>query len=368
MHITFTGDILIYDSQDRGCLLPDGNRDYRPIFEQVKPLLDSVDYVIGSFETTIAGEHAGYTHSAKSFNTPDELLPALKWAGFDMLTTANNHCFDRGEDGLRRTINKIVENGLEYTGTRLSADESNYLVKEFDGTKVAFIAYTYGTNSRTNGFFVSNGKEYLVNLTRPQDTIVHRPLWRRAVGKALKFVRKPKVTNGIVGDCVPESEVASGRNVEYENVMLDVVREAKQKADIVIMCLHSGGQFNSQVEGYTQHLFDIIADAGADAIVCNHAHTILPIYKKGNCIIASALGNFCFAPGEGYWVDGVKSEYSALLTFEIVDKRIAGYHVSICKSVRNTDGVAITIPVFNNAENDSILKRIKCDDSGRVII
>ena len=77
MKITFTGDILIYESQDKGCLGKDGKRDYRPIFEQVKPLLDQSDYVVGSFETTTAGEKAGYTHAATSFNTPDEVLPAL---------------------------------------------------------------------------------------------------------------------------------------------------------------------------------------------------------------------------------------------------------------------------------------------------
>jgi len=74
MKLLFTGDILIYDSQDRGCLAKDGSRDYKPIFAQVKPLLDEADYVVGSFETTLAGEDAVYTHAAYSFNTPDEFL------------------------------------------------------------------------------------------------------------------------------------------------------------------------------------------------------------------------------------------------------------------------------------------------------
>lgn len=358
MKITFTGDILIYESQDIGCLSKDGKRDYRPIFEQVKPLLDQSDYVVGSFETTTSGEKAGYTHASTSFNTPDELLPALKWAGFDLLTTANNHCFDRGEAGLRRTIGKIAENGLEHTGTRLSDEDPIFLIKDFKGTKVAFLAYTYGTNSRSNGCIITKDKEYLVNLTRPQDEIPYRPLLRRAAGKLLSIVRRPKVTSGVVGDCVCETEVNSSRNTEYENKMLNTIRNAKQRADIVIMCLHSGGQFNSKVEGYTQHLFDIIADAGADAIVCNHAHTTLPIYRRGNCLIASALGNFSFAPGEGYWVDGVNAEYSALLSFNIVNKRIVDYCVNICKCARNKEGLAVTVPVSNVKEIATINNRL----------
>ena len=361
MKLLFTGDILIYESQDRGCLAKDGSRDYKPIFAQVKPLLDQADYVVGSLETTLAGEKAVYTHAAYSFNTPDDLLPALKWAGFDMLTTANNHCFDRGFEGQARTIEMLEKNGLDHTGTKLSKDAPVYLLKDFDGTKIAFLAYTYGTNSSDNGIMVPMGKEYLVNLTRPQEPKYYRPLWKRIARKLLSLVRKPKTTSGILGDCVEESEVKSDRNVEFEKRMLDTIKEAKQKADIVIMCLHSGGQFNSKVEGYTQHLFDIIADAGADVIVCNHAHTILPIYKKGHCLIASALGNFSFAPGEGYWVDGVKAEYSALLTFEIANKRIADHKINFCKCVSNGEGLAVTIPVSNEQEIETINIRLECE-------
>lgn len=346
MKILFTGDILIYESQDKGCF-KDGKRDYSPIFAQVKPLLDDADYVVGSLETTLAGAKAGYTNASYSFNTPDELLPALKWAGFDMLTTANNHCFDRGFEGHARTIEMLEKNGFDYTGTRLSNDAPRYLLKDFDGTKVAFVAYTYGTNSEANCVFVPKGKEYLVNLTRQQDPIIHRPLWKRVAKALLSRLRKNKNTSGIIGDCVSASEINSGRNTAFESAMLETIKQAKQEADIVIMCLHSGGQFNSKVEDYTQHLFDIIVDAGADAIVCNHAHRVLPIYKKGNCIIASALGNFSFAPGEGYWVDGVDADKSLLLTLEVNNRQIEGYSTSNLKCVFNEQGLAITVPDNN---------------------
>lgn len=347
MIITFTGDILIYQSQNKGCLGKDGRRDYSPIFEQVKPILKASDYVVGSFETTLAGAKAGYTKSDISFNTPDELLSAIKEAGFDMLTTANNHCLDRGEDGLRRTILKIKEAGLDYTGTRSSEQEPAFLIKNFDGTKVAFVAYTYGTNSLSNGFMVPKGKEYLVNLTRPQNAPLHRPLWKRVAKSVLSTLRK-KPKHGVVLDCVSEREINSGRNEEYEKQMLYEVRNAKKEADVVIVCLHSGGQFNSEVGAYTQHLFDIIADAGADAIVCNHAHKILPVYKKNDCIIASALGNFSFAPGEGYWVDGVDAEYSILLSIEILNHHVVGYKTAQLKCIYNDQGLAVTVPCVDN--------------------
>lgn len=344
MIVTFTGDILIYQCQDKGCVGKDGHRDYSPIFNQVKPLLKESDYVVGSLETTLAGVEAGYTQSFISFNTPDELLDALKNVGFNLLTTANNHCLDRGEDGLRRTMLKIREAGLEYTGTRMSEEEPPYLVKDFDGTSVAFVSYTYGTNSDDNGFMVPDGKRYLVNLTRPQDLAYHSPLWKRIV-KALLYPvlrKRRKSPMGIVMDCVSEQELGSGRNDEYEERMLDVIRDARKESDVVIACLHSGGQFNDIVGAYTQHLLDIITDAGTDAIVCNHAHRVLPICKKGNCLIAPALGNFCFAPGEGYWVEGVDANRSILLGIEIDNHHIVGYKTAQLQCVYNTQGLAIT--------------------------
>lgn len=107
MKLTFTGDILIYESQDKSCRLSDGKYDYKSIFEQVKPLLDSSDYVVGSFETTTAGKNVRYTHEPTSFNTPDGILSALKWSGFDLLTTANNHCLDRGLKDISEPLKRL---------------------------------------------------------------------------------------------------------------------------------------------------------------------------------------------------------------------------------------------------------------------
>lgn len=343
MRITFTGDILCYQSQDKHCKKADGSYDYTPVFEQVKPLFAKSDYVVGSFETTCSGKEAGYTHADTSFNTPDELLSALKDAGFDLLTTANNHCLDRGEAGLLRTIQKIKENGLEFTGTRSQPTDPQYLIKDFGGTKVAFLAYSYGTNSVSNGNIIPKGKEYLVNLTRAQDAPIKRSLWKKAVLAVIPKSLLPNKNRGPVSDCVSEREVISGRNGEYENAMAQVVKQAKLDADIVVFCLHSGGQFNSQVGAYTQHLINLIADSGADAIVTNHAHTVLPLYMKGDCLVASALGNFSFAPGEGYYVDGVYADYSVLLHLDVdkKQKKIVGYDYDICKSVKNEEGLAI---------------------------
>ena len=363
MRITFTGDILCYKSQDKASMVGKGTYDYNPVFEEIKPLFAHSDYIVGSFETTLAGKESGYTSADISFNTPDEFLRALKDTGFNLLTTANNHCFDRGLLGLERTMRQIQKEGLEYTGTRLLAEDPPYLIKTLNDTRIAFLAYTYGTNSMLNGVMIPKGREYLVNLTRPQDPIIHRPLWKQIAKAILSPLLRSHNKAGIVGDCVSVAELNEGRNADYESAMINMVKQAKNDADIVIMCLHSGGQFNSKVGAYTEHLFDILANSGVDAIICNHPHTMLPIYKHGNCLIASALGNLSFAPGEGYWVEGVKAEYSALLHIEVEDHHITGFKVDVCKCVNNGNGLAITVPANESDEDyNVVLERLRIDE------
>lgn len=65
----------------------------------------------------------------------------------DLVSTANNHCFDEGLDGAVRTMRLLQENGVESIGTFKTRDEKRYLVKELQGTKAAFYSLTYGANS-----------------------------------------------------------------------------------------------------------------------------------------------------------------------------------------------------------------------------
>lgn len=196
--LTFTGDVLCYRSQIRGCHIQSDEYDFASIFEGVQTIFDKSDYVIGSLETAVAGKEAKYTNADTSFNSPDDLLHALKTIGFDLLTTANNHCLDRGVDGLLRTMNQINRVGMEYTGTRSSLEEKPYIVKDFDGTKVAFVAFTYGTNSASNGCMIPEDKHYLVNITRKQDKPIHRPLYKRLILSVLPQCLLPKHRPNIV--------------------------------------------------------------------------------------------------------------------------------------------------------------------------
>lgn len=128
---------------------PDGTYKFGPLFAKVAPYLRQADLTIGNLETTFAGSESRKSQRAGGpiFKCPDELAPALKEAGFDVLVTANNHCKDYGASGLIRTLRVLNRNGISHTGTSKSLPESNnILIKNVQGIKIGILSYTSGTN------------------------------------------------------------------------------------------------------------------------------------------------------------------------------------------------------------------------------
>lgn len=162
--VGIVGDILMMASQIQGAKTAEGY-DFRPSFYAMEPLFSSVDIMAGNFECTLAGEAAGYTQRRpaapppteddpnpkqpyQTFNAPDELAENLKAVGFDLLTTANNHCLDRGKEGLFRTIETLRAAGLAQTGTYLREDERDApCIMTAGGITFGFVAMTESVNS-----------------------------------------------------------------------------------------------------------------------------------------------------------------------------------------------------------------------------
>lgn len=93
----FAGDVMIHDSQLEAAYYKEDDKNcFFSCFEKVKPFIKLMDLAIVNLETTLSGaaqEYSGYP----VFNAPESLALALKDAGFDLVSTANNHSLDRGE-------------------------------------------------------------------------------------------------------------------------------------------------------------------------------------------------------------------------------------------------------------------------------
>ncbi len=159
MQMSVIGDIMCHNSQYKDAYI--GNSyDFSYVFEDIKKYIDSADIAIGNLETTFAGSAKGYSNYPR-FNTPEQLANNLKDFGIDVVSTANNHCLDTGYFGLDSTLNFLDEVGISHTGTSRSKEEQDtILIKDVNGIKIAFLAFTYGTN----GIPVPNGQDYCVNL------------------------------------------------------------------------------------------------------------------------------------------------------------------------------------------------------------
>ena len=142
----FFGDAMQHSKQYEVARRADGTYDYSACFKHVQSDIEEADYAVVNLECSLGGApYSGYP----CFSAPDEYAKQLQTVGFDLFLTANNHCLDRRDKGAVRTINKLDEWGIPHIGTYINkADRAKRLpcIKDFDGIKVAFLDYTYGTN------------------------------------------------------------------------------------------------------------------------------------------------------------------------------------------------------------------------------
>jgi poly-gamma-glutamate synthesis protein (capsule biosynthesis protein) len=224
------GDLMCHDGQlsaSRGSRGYDFTQSYGPVSGTIR----SADVALGNLETTLGKgpPWAGYPR----FRSPLAFASAIKSAGFDVLGTANNHSLDGGASGVRFTSAALGRLGIARVGT----DNRRVAYVERNGIKLAFLAYTYGTNGIRSPFKGS------VNL-------INRGQMRRDVAAAHK------------------------------------------KADAVVMVLHWGTEYSATPEASTRRLGRAMVDAGADLVVGSHPHVVRPIEKYRDHFIVYSMGNF----------------------------------------------------------------------------
>ena len=137
-----------------------GSYDFSYMFKYVEEYFKDATISIGNAESPMAGEERGYS-GYPTFNAPEHLAIDLKELGVDVMTTANNHCLDKGFSGLSSTLDFLDDAGIEHVGTARDTEEQDtILIKDLNGIRTAFLAFTYGTN----GIPLPSGKEFCVNL------------------------------------------------------------------------------------------------------------------------------------------------------------------------------------------------------------
>lgn len=145
--LNFAGDLLMHEKLLNLARQSDGTYDFTNLYSTIGPMLSNADFTIANLETTLAGKSAGYGGWPR-FNTPETFVDTMKnILGIDMLMTANNHCMDKGVDGLRHTLQVLDGAELLHTGTYANQEAANTpQVITVNGIRMAFLNYTYSLN------------------------------------------------------------------------------------------------------------------------------------------------------------------------------------------------------------------------------
>ena len=340
--LTFTGDIMCDNLE-----VMKKNNFNNFIDEDLKKRFKEADYVVGNLETPIIKDINSISKRKYSFGASLDFAKELKNCGINMVSTANNHCLDCGEKGLKENIELLDNIGIEHIGTYKSKeDRNNIFIKEIKGMKFAFISYTYGTNAFLNNYYLSLEKEYMVNLFKKQE----------AQYNIFKKIKDKFFENIHIYSYM--------RDKKFLIQVRDDIERAKKQADIVIFCMHSGGQYNKKVEHYTKHLSNYLIKCGVDFIIGNHPHVVLK--HKMNSIFYS-LGNFYATPFSNHNQKDDIPNYSVLLdiTFNSKNKTIKKINYSLAKTIIDDNDLPKTYLIENiykkstNEERKRLEKHIK---------
>ena len=214
--------------------------DFHTLFAPFADLFGSVDLMCGNLETPLAGKEAGYSAKDNTssgllrFNAPDSVLDALKDCGMDLLSTGNNHCLDKGEDGLYRTVETIRAAGFYQTGTFLNAEDRQIpCIVDVQGVRVGFVAATRTMNINPSQLGMNDEHAW---------TVIDR--------------------------------LAFGKGDPTEGVLEDIRRVRENGAEFVILFAHWDYENDSPTAADTRTLARTLIAAGADCIIGSHPHRV----------------------------------------------------------------------------------------------
>lgn len=244
---TIAGDIMlgrrVGDSlQRRG----DPSAVFRPLAKR----LSSADITVGNLESTLSMSGPP-TQGGDSFGADPSVLEGLRLAGFDLLTVANNHLGDFGDDAIVETLRALDDAAFRTVGAGADlAKAAEPLVLTVHGVKVGFVA----TDSIGETPAAGRNSPGTNRINAPPRT---GPLDRQALARVADSVRE-----------------------------LD--------ADVVIALPHWGTQYTNQPERSQRRIARALADAGVDVVVGGHPHWVQGWESIGDTTVVHSLGNFVF--------------------------------------------------------------------------
>jgi len=289
------------------------SKDFETVLGEIKPVLEESDFSIVNFECPICkGTEKPIVKYGPNLQCSEKGVEAVKWAGFNCVTLANNHFYDYGDEGVIGTLEACEKNGIDHVGGGKNLFEaSQVLYKKIADQRLA-----------------------IVNCCEHEFSIA--------------------------------TETTGGSNPLNPIRQFYEIQEAKSKSDYVIVIVHGGHEQYQLPSPRMVETYRFFIDAGADAVVNHHQHCYSGYETYKGKPIFYGLGNFCFDTKPPYpigWTNG----YMVQLNFQTESIKTLIYPYSQCAEKIGVKLLADNafdkeIENFNNIITDCrlLLEQTKC--------
>jgi poly-gamma-glutamate synthesis protein (capsule biosynthesis protein) len=287
----FGGDVM-FEGALRAKLLDDPNG----LLAAVAPILSAADVAVVNLETAVTEGGVAVQPKKYNFRAPPVALDALKAAGIDAVSLANNHGLDFGYDGLTDTLAAGAERQVPVLGIGNHVDQ-------------AFTPYRVDVRGQRISVF---GVTDVIDSPYEYD-------WAATADRP---------------------GLASSK-FEGLQRLAETVKQYRAESETIVVFLHWGIERQPCPSDRQREVAQTLTDAGADIVVGTHAHWVQGAGMFDRAFVAYGLGNFVFYNEEG--------EYgrSGVLQVTATGRRIDGYQ---WVPARIRDGVVTPLPPGSDAD------------------
>ncbi|MBE6139130.1 MAG: CapA family protein [Firmicutes bacterium] len=237
MSLIAVGDILIHESVYKDAYNKETDSyDFHYMFTDIEPIIKQYDLKFCNQESAIGGKTLGIS-GYPSFNSPDEIGDELVNLGFNLISLANNHTLDRGEDAALYSNSYWKSKGVITAGSYSSMEERNQVnVYEQNGIKYAFLAYTVSSNAKVR-------KDYLLNIY----------------------------------------------SADKAKSDIDAI---KDQVDVIIVSMHWGREDTNTPTESQKQIAEYLSSLGVNIVIGHHPHVVQPVEYVNDTLVIYSLGNF----------------------------------------------------------------------------
>lgn len=236
---------------------------------EIAALLASADIAFANLESPFSDQSHSFD-KGMVFRAEPDMIAALATAGLDVVSTANNHVRDAGGRGVEFTLDLLARNHIAAAGTGATARLAHQgAILERKSVGFGFLGYTFDQ---------SNGN--------------HKDIDERIA------------------------------MVDVHQMRADVA-SLQKRADVVIVSMHAGAEYQPSPNALQQKFAHAAIDAGASAVIGHHPHVVQTVEIYGNGIIFYSLGNLVFdqfqlKTTQLGWIADLRFQGSRLTSYGII--------------------------------------------------